>query len=148
VRLFVDTSVWIRFVDRDDLMSFAVRQRLLAARVSHNDLILSGQVVRELWSVLSRPKVVNGLGLSTELTGEEVRRCIAISEFLPEPACQLPTWLDLVTRYEVSGKQVHDANHVAFMLSNGIRHVLTLDRRDFDRYGSEGIVVLGLEDPI
>jgi len=43
-------------------------------------------------------------------------------------------WLALVRSYGVSGKQVHDANHVAAMLTHGMSCVLTLDTRDFARY--------------
>jgi len=43
-------------------------------------------------------------------------------------------WRDLVERYDVKGKQVHDANHVAAMLAHDIDEVLTLDERDFRRY--------------
>jgi predicted nucleic acid-binding protein len=52
--------------------------------------------------------------------------------FTPQIARQC--WQDLVQRYGVSGKQVHDANHVAAMLEHGISQILTLDKRDFERY--------------
>jgi len=50
------------------------------------------------------------------------------------------TWEHLVKKYSVSGKQIHDANHVAAMLTHGISHVLTLDERDFRRY--EGLIIV------
>jgi predicted nucleic acid-binding protein len=51
-----------------------------------------------------------------------------------EPDSLARTWLDLVTRYEVKGKQTHDAKIVASMLSLGITHILTLNPQDFARY--------------
>ena len=43
-------------------------------------------------------------------------------------------FLMLVARVEVGGKQVHDANIVATMLSQGITHLLTNNVDDFRRY--------------
>ena len=104
--------------------------------------------MREVWSVLTRPRGGNGLGLTPAEAGNELAACLAVATIVNDSEVQFDCWRDLVARYGVSGRQVHDANHVAFMLSHGIRHVLTLDRRDFDRYAPEGIVVLGLEDAI
>lgn len=52
-------------------------------------------------------------------------------------------WLDLVESYNVSGRQVHDAYHVAAMITHGIAKVLTLDKRDFNRH--PGIQVVSPE---
>lgn len=75
-------------------------------------------------------------------TREAIESILGVAEVLPDNANQFETWLRLVEANGVSGRQVHDASHIAFMLSHGIRHILTLDRRDFDRYAPEGIVVV------
>ena len=50
------------------------------------------------------------------------------------------TWQKLVRDRGVSGKQIHDANHVAAMLAHGVSHILTLDERDFRRYHEVTVV--------
>lgn len=43
-------------------------------------------------------------------------------------------WFDIVIRYSVQGKQVHDARLVATMLTHEVRHLLTFNTQDFQRY--------------
>jgi predicted nucleic acid-binding protein len=43
-------------------------------------------------------------------------------------------WLDLCSRYGVSGRSAHDARLVALMLAHGLTHLLTLNSADFARY--------------
>jgi predicted nucleic acid-binding protein len=40
----------------------------------------------------------------------------------------------LVHQYKVRGKQIHDANIVAVMLTHGVHRIVTFNRGDFDRY--------------
>lgn len=39
---------------------------------------------------------------------------------------------DVVRRYQVRGKHIHDANIVATMLSHGVSRLATYNRQDFD----------------
>lgn len=43
-------------------------------------------------------------------------------------------WKQLVVSHQVSGKEAHDAGHVATMLAHGLKDVLTFDLEDFRRY--------------
>ena len=53
--------------------------------------------------------------------------------------------LELLGTFNVQGKQIHDANHVATMLENGIQAICTLNRRDFMRYQRRKIIKI--EEP-
>jgi predicted nucleic acid-binding protein len=44
--------------------------------------------------------------------------------------------LELMERFEIAGKQVHDANIVATMLVHGITQLLTQNIADFSRFSS------------
>jgi len=46
----------------------------------------------------------------------------------------LERWLDLCSRYGVSGRPAHDTRLVALMLAQGLTHLLTLNSADFARY--------------
>lgn len=46
------------------------------------------------------------------------------------------TMLMLVQQVEVRGKQIHDANIVATMLSGNVTHLFTHNVEDFDRYSA------------
>lgn len=49
-------------------------------------------------------------------------------------------WETLVSNYQVSGKQAHDAHLVAIMLVYGVRQLLTFNGADFKRYDSIEVI--------
>jgi len=53
--------------------------------------------------------------------------------------------LNLLQQFPTAGRQVHDANIVATMLTAGIDRLLTHNVKDFDRF-STLITVIPLED--
>ena len=50
--------------------------------------------------------------------------------------------------HRVSGVQVHDARLVAAMVSHGVRHILTFNTADFNRYAPEGIIAVDPSEEI
>jgi predicted nucleic acid-binding protein len=92
----------------------------------------------EFWAVATRPLgSENGLGMSTEAVARELTAIKDLFPILPEPAAILEQWEYLVTTYEVSGKNTHDARLVAVMKLHGISRILTFNVADFTRF--EGI---------
>jgi predicted nucleic acid-binding protein len=64
---------------------------------------------------------------------------------LPEDIATAKKLDELVQKYRVSGKQVHDANIVATMVVHGIQSILTHNMNDFKRY--EGLIkIVPLEE--
>ena len=56
------------------------------------------------------------------------------------------TWREIIEKHKVSGRQAHEAYHVAAMLAHGLNRVLMLDKRDFERYGEiESVFLSNLE---
>jgi predicted nucleic acid-binding protein len=55
---------------------------------------------------------------------------------LDENELVLRECLDLVRRFDVRGKQVHDCNIVATMRAHGVRRLATRNSGDFERYGA------------
>ena len=97
-------------------------------------LVFTPQVSREIWSVLTRPASNNGFGLSPELAEPPMREIEKVFTLVDDKPGIYAIWKKLVHESGVSGRQVHDANHVAAMLAHGIHEILTLDERDFRRY--------------
>ena len=88
----------------------------------------------EFWSVATRPGAANGLGYSQAETWEELRKFEAFFTILPESPKLYGQWRQLVAKYSVSGKKVHDTRLVASMLVHGVDRLLTFDAQDFVRY--------------
>ncbi len=88
----------------------------------------------ELWTVLTRPRAVNGFGLSVTEADREVLLLERQFTLLPDNERIHEVWRRLVVDHRVSGKQVHDTRLVAAMIVYGITHLLTLDAGDFSRF--------------
>lgn len=61
---------------------------------------------------------------------------------LPDSPEVYPVWRRLVIDYDVSGVQVHDARLAAATIVHNVKHILTFNVTDFERYKSEGIVAV------
>jgi predicted nucleic acid-binding protein len=92
------------------------------------------QVLYEFWVVATRPKPVNGLGLSVPEATAELTRLKGLFPLLPESAAVFAEWERLVTTCQVSGKNAHDARLAAAMIVHGISHILTFNSAHFTRF--------------
>lgn len=110
-----------------------------------NRLCYTPQNIREVWNVLTRPVVYNGYGLSVEDAEEAVQISVERFALLEDNPQVFQEWRRLVRTYGVMGKNVHDANLVASALAHGVRHIATLNERDFRRYSEIEIVPITLD---
>lgn len=134
MRVLIDTSILVRLRDRDSPARATCERCIRQLRYQADELYLCTQVLIEFWSVATRPINTNGLGMSSEQAFQDCRRFLVLADLLPEPEDILDRWLDIVRRYEVRGKQVHDARLVALASAYGIPQILTLNPQDFARY--------------
>jgi len=98
---------------------------------SNNSLYISAQVIVEFWAVATRPESGNGFGWSTATAAEAIRALRDQFPLLNETAGVLDRWFELVERWQVSGKRVHDARLAALLLEHGIQRLLTFNTSDF-----------------
>jgi predicted nucleic acid-binding protein len=97
-------------------------------------LCTSGQILREYLAVATRPVERNGLGLKPADAVSNVRAIRERTAFLAEDARVADRLQQLLTDMECGGKQVHDANVVATMLTHGVGMVVTMNVADFARF--------------
>jgi predicted nucleic acid-binding protein len=139
-KYLLDTNILLRLSNPDDAKNPLVTAAVAALLNQGDECYLTAQVLVELWVVATRPTDVNGLGWSVA----QVRRTIdqLLKQFpLTEDNLQIfPAWLELVTANQIQGKRAHDARIVAVMLSTDIRHILTLNPKDF--FGISEITVV------
>jgi predicted nucleic acid-binding protein len=105
-----------------------------------DDIHIIGQNLIEFWAVATRPITENGLGFTRTGAAVELTKLKATFTLLPDTADVLPLWEDLVVRYEVRGKQSHDARLVAAMNAHNLTHLLTFDQSDFKRFSEITVV--------
>jgi predicted nucleic acid-binding protein len=139
----IDTGVLLRVADRQDQQHAAVFGAIQTLIARKDQLLITSQNLAEFCSVATRPAANNGLGLTPDdalqLFAQEVE---PICTALAEPAPVYDELKRLVSKYAVTGKQVHDARLVAMMLVWKVENILTLNERNFRRFEPEGIAIV------
>ncbi len=134
MRVLLDTNIVVRNANRDDPQHGLVAGHVQRLVEEGRELCIAAQTVFEFWVVATRPADVNGLGFSPGDARRNVDLIVDAYSLLADPPDLMARWLDLCTRYEVRGRQAHDARLVACMLSHQIGRLLTLNVADFARY--------------
>ena len=134
VRYLVDTSVLTRLIVFKHPLSKPARRAIDKLQQDGAGLLVAPQNLIELWAVATRPVDANGLGLPVEKAAEEVTRFEELFHLADEPPELFRRWRQLVEKYAVKGRQVHDARLVAVMIEGGMDHILTFNVDDFRRY--------------
>ncbi len=138
--VLVDTNIILRAADRANASYAEAKSAMRAVFRQGGRLCLAKQSLVEAWVVATRPRDLNGFGLSPKFAIGELALAQRIFHILPEADSIFQHWQTLVDRYQVSGKAAYDARLVAAMRVNQITTVLTYNVADFRRY--EGIHIL------
>ena len=131
--IFVDTNVLVYSDVTSSPLHVAAHTRLISFQAAGHVLWVSRQVIREYLVTLTRSQVFSAPLSPAEAaaSARKIANQMRVANERSEVGEQL---LDLVTRYSVKGKQIHDANIVATMLAHGIKRLLTHNTADFERY--------------
>lgn len=135
----VDTGVLLRLFNRADPEHTSIRSCLRELRLAGHRFVISLQNVAEFWNVSTRPTGQRGgYNLSVEATERRVRALERICDVLPDSPGIYAVWRKVVSQYQVKGVRVHDARLVAWMETQAIPRLITLNQEDFKRY--KGVV--------
>lgn len=133
-RVMLDTNVLLAATDEGRVEHHDALTILNEWAASGTTLCTSGQILREYLAVATRPAERNGLGLKPADAVTNVRAIRERTAFLAENARVADRLQGLLTDVECSGKQVHDANVIATMLTHGVGTVVTINVTDFARF--------------
>lgn len=134
---FIDTNILIYASDRTSQWHKSANAVLKKAIGDGTALFISPQVLREYLSVATRSVTHKGT-IPWEKISKNHLRFQQVFKVLPEDTATANKLGELVHKFRVSGKQVHDANIVATMLVHDIQSILTHNVGDFKRY--EGLI--------
>ena len=138
----VDTNVLLRFSRLRNPLYQTSRNAVHKLEADGHQLQTTLQNFAEFWNVSTRPTERNGFGrtpVETDVLLQDLEKAFSL---LPDSADVYREWRRLVVKYEVLGVQVHDARLVAAMLVHNVKHILTFNVTDFERYTDEGIEVV------
>jgi len=130
--LFVDTNILLEATD----LRRRHRANAMIVLERHPSLVMSAQIAREYLVVCTRPAEANGLGMTVRAALDNLAELRAAIRLLAEERPLLPTLLSLLDEVPCNGKAIHDAAVVAAMRVHGIRPLLTLNPRHFDRFAA------------
>lgn len=136
MRYLIDTNILLRIHDPVANPHYATFRRCLETLWANGDEICyTAQSLGEFWNVSTRPATVRG-GLGVSLAETERRAKVIERQFtlLVDNRAVYDEWRGLLVTYGVMGVQVHDARLVAAMLTHGVKHLLTVNEKDFKRY--------------
>ncbi|MDE0018604.1 MAG: type II toxin-antitoxin system VapC family toxin [Candidatus Poribacteria bacterium] len=137
-----DTNVLLRFSRHDDPRYQIVQDIVHKLEAEAHQLRTTSQNFAEFWNVATRPANQNGFGHTIFETEQLLLGLEKFFRLLPDSPDVYPEWKRLVVKYDVSGVQVHDARLVAAMIAHNVKHILTFNVTDFQRYTDEGIEVV------
>ena len=140
MKWLADTNILLRSVQAAHPMYADVSRAVDILFDRGNDIHIIGQNLIEFWAVATRPITENGLGFTITGAAVELTKLKATFTLLPDTADILPLWEELVIRYEVRGKQSHDARLVAAMNAHNLTHLLTFDQSDFKPFSEIRVV--------
>ena len=141
--LFIDTNILIYSIVRKmplHQLSRSTLEKLLTKKIS---LWISTQVVQESLAVLTRPNQFAQIITSADAT-EAIQELLPNFQLAETTSAVTTRLLEIISIYDVKGKQVHDANIVATMQIYGLSNLLTANPNDFQRYQNR-VTVLTLD---
>ena len=133
-------NVWVANIIEDHPFHERARNKLNQLVSDGEILHLSRQIVREVVSVCTL-----GRNLSHALSWPELRphldAVISQTVLLEDHGGSIRKLIDLAAQHAVLGKQIHDTNIVATMLTHGITRLVTFNPDDFKRFAEIEIIV-------
>jgi predicted nucleic acid-binding protein len=127
-------NLLLRAVQREASAHSLAVEAMATLLTNGHELFITPQILIEFWAVATRPIDANGLGWSSALVQTEIERLRRLFSWLDDNDQVFSNWLQIVSGYNVQGKQVHDARLVAVMQTYQVTHLLTFNVDDFRRY--------------
>jgi predicted nucleic acid-binding protein len=140
----IDTSVLARLANTADAQYATADGAVMELHGRGELLCVTPQNLVEFRNLATRPKAVNGLGLSAVDTEAKAAVFEGTFPLLTERPDIYPAWKALVGALGIIGKRVHDARLVAVCHVHAVTHVLTFNVAHFIAMAGfgPGIVVI------
>jgi len=132
-RCMIDTNVLIYSTISSSPWHQEAKQNLIALINSGTELCLTPQVVREYHVVLTRGDVFEKQ-FTAEDALSELEAILPAFALLDETEETVYYLRNLIQRYQICGKAIHDANIAATMLFHGVTRLMTYNSSDFRRF--------------
>jgi predicted nucleic acid-binding protein len=138
----LDTNVLVYALDAHSAHHAASRALVFGARNGDAGLCVAPQNLAEFYAVVTdRRRVCNPQ--EPAAAAQVINELLALPglALLPVPVDIVGRFVELLQRNKVSAQHAFDAFLVATMLGNGVRHICTFNRSDFEAFAEIIIAV-------
>ncbi len=142
-KIFIDTNILIYANLSLSPFHELAQNRIKQFVTTGFNLFLSRQVLREYLSSMTRKNELTAEVSITQLK-QDIQFFSEDYYILEDSSSITEKLTDLMEEFSVSGALVHDANIVATMLVNRIKHILTYNVSDFKKF-EKYIEIVSLE---
>jgi predicted nucleic acid-binding protein len=132
-KAFVDTNIVLRAFNKPLPFHEEANQLLDAQTIAGVELWISRQILREYLIQVTHPRNFP-TPIALEIGSEQLTNIMNSFQIADETAAVTAQLIALLRAYPTGGKQIHDANIVATMLTNGVDTLLTMNVADFRRF--------------
>jgi predicted nucleic acid-binding protein len=129
----VDTNVLVYSTISGNPWHQQARQWLATLQDKGLHLCVTTQILREYLVVLTRG-IVFEESFSVDQVLTQIETLLPNLTVLDEPLAAADLLRTLVRQYQIRGKQIHDANIIAVMLTHGVQRLATYNQADFQRF--------------
>lgn len=133
--LFVDTNILIYANVKESPFHAQAQQCLQTAHQQGRAIWINRQIIREYLVTMTRPQAFPSVNKATAL--QQVAFFTDAFHIADETAEVTRHLQELIERHKVGGKQIHDTNIVATMLTYGITNLMTHNVNDFLRFSDD-----------
>ena len=130
-QFLLDTNILLRSSDAGSDKQVLARSSIESVIAQGHTCFLTSQIIGEYYSVVTRPISSNGFGWNSERGRFERDLWVSRFLFLEETSEVFLRWIDLIDRFEVTGRRIFDIRLLAVMQVYRISHLLTFDSDDF-----------------
>jgi predicted nucleic acid-binding protein len=130
-KVFVDTNVLLEATDEGRRFHAQALSLFRNASEDGVDLFLGTQAIREYLVVATRPIENNGLGLTTELALDNVKRFQKRVSLVAETLQASELFVEWAGTYQIRGKRLHDLQMLATASVAGMHALITLNEKDY-----------------
>lgn len=134
--LFLDTNILVYAVVPSAPFHKEALEQIQKFYQQGTRLVISVQVIREYLSVLSRQQTFAS-PCTMEILSADVRQFKKVFRVLEDNLRVSEKLLEITESTQIGGKQIHDANIVATMLTFGIHDLLTHNVSDFKSFQNQ-----------
>ena len=131
-KIFLDTNILVYLANEDSPFHPEVSEKFKEI-VGKYELWISRQVLREYAVVMTRQGIVEKPLSSNEIVSD-IEKWTSIFQVADETEEVTQNLVELIERYDIKGKKIHDTNIVATMMANSIPNLFTLNTNDFKKF--------------